>query len=91
MFMGSETQREQGLHHLEMIKKRHFHTAGNQMQTLFDNAPEEWKRLLCFRAGLKVRHLSMTFDELSPAEKQSVIDAVFAIKQFGSRLNNLFR
>jgi hypothetical protein len=91
MFMGSETQREQGLHHLEMIKKRYFHTAGNQMQTLFDHAPEEWKRLLCFRAGLKVRHLSMTFDELSPGEKQAVIDAVLAIKRFGSRLNNLFR
>ncbi|MGY3142037.1 hypothetical protein ACVW02_003606 [Ewingella americana] len=24
MFMGSETQREQGLHHLEMIKKLAF-------------------------------------------------------------------
>lgn len=89
--MGNEIQREQGLHQIEVIKKRHFHTSGCQMQALFDNASEEWKRTLCFLAGLKARHTRMTFDELSTAEKRSIIDATLALKQFGSRLNNIFR
>lgn len=89
--MGSESQRERGLQHIETIKKTHFHASGCRMQTLFDTAPDEWKVTLCFHAGLKARHTQMAFDELSAEEKRQIIDAILSLKSFGYKLNTLFK
>jgi len=91
MFMGTESQRERGLQHIEEIKKTLFHSSACRMQALFDTAPDEWKVTLCFHAGLKARHTRMTFDELSVGEKRLIIDAILSLKSFGNKLNTLFK
>jgi len=91
MFIGSERQRQQGLHHIEVIKKTHFSTSECPMKRVFDHASPQWKLTLCFHAGLKARHTRMTFDELSAQEQRQLIDATLSMTQFARRLNTIFR
>lgn len=44
-----------------------------------------------FHSELKVRHTRMQFEELSAKEKCQLTDAIVELKQFGLKLNWLFR
>jgi len=84
MFLGTEQQRQTGLRYLAHLKETHFSEKRNKVQDIFDNASDKWKATLCFHAGLKRRHISLTYSALTSDEQLKIIQALISLRHFSS-------
>jgi len=86
MLLASEAQQALAKRHLAAIRQTHFAAAKNPTQQIFDGAPDHWKRLLCFHAGLKARHVTLCYAELTQEERCCVIEALRSLTAFARTL-----
>ncbi|EMZ5852918.1 TPA: hypothetical protein PXR14_003846 [Yersinia enterocolitica] len=84
----TENKRMIGITRISEIKGKYFHnrSSENISQETFDNSPESLRKTICMYAGLKSRHVTMTFSELSLSERVKVVDALNALIDFVNSL-----
>ncbi|PLR33170.1 hypothetical protein [Chimaeribacter arupi] len=85
MLLANDAQQALGKRYLAAIRRTHF-AAKNPTQQIFDGAPDHWKRLLCFHAGLKARHITLSYAELTQEERRCVIEALRSLMAFARTL-----
>ena len=90
MFLGSEQQRQAGLRHIAHLKEIYFSEKRNKVEDIYDHAPDKWKTTLCFHAGLKRRHIYLTYSELTSDEQLKIIQALLSLRHFSSSLRGEF-
>ncbi|ANI30187.1 hypothetical protein PL78_10175 [Yersinia entomophaga] len=78
----SEKLRMTGITRIAELKETHFRNRKNIAQEAFDKSPAHLRKTICFHAGLKKRHVNMKFSELSPTERESVVEALNYLIEF---------
>ncbi|HGM5048791.1 TPA: hypothetical protein ACKP2I_001595 [Serratia marcescens] len=73
MLLATDDQKAIGIKRISQIKRDLFAHRKNVAQEAFDKSPEHIRRTVCFHAGLKERHVSMTFSEMSYTDRQKLI------------------
>lgn len=43
VFLGTQQQRQMGLHQIAHLKEPYFSEKKNKVQAIFDNTPDNWK------------------------------------------------
>ncbi|WP_145518694.1 hypothetical protein, partial [Yersinia bercovieri] len=72
----AEKLRMTGIARIAEIKEKYLRNRKNVTQEAFDKSPTHLRKTICFHAGLKSRHVNMQFSELTPAERESVVEAL---------------
>lgn len=86
MLLANEAQQALGRRHLAAIRQTYFSGRIIPTQQVFDNAPDHWKRLLCFHAGLKARHVTLRYAGLTQEERVAVVQALRSLIAFSQTL-----
>ncbi|CFR27321.1 TPA: hypothetical protein ACVBYD_004722 [Yersinia enterocolitica] len=78
----AEKLRMTGIARITEFKEKYLRHRKNVAQEAFDKSPAHLRKTICFHAGLKSRHVNMQFSELTPAERESVVDALNYLIEF---------
>ncbi|CNH94182.1 gpB bacteriophage P2 [Yersinia massiliensis] len=78
----AEKLRMTGIARITEFKEKYLRHRKNVAQEAFDKSPAHLRKTICFHAGLKSRHVNMQFSELTPAERESVVDALNDLIEF---------
>ncbi|HDL6758673.1 TPA: hypothetical protein ACJFUB_001774 [Yersinia enterocolitica] len=78
----AEKLRMTGIAHITEFKEKYLRNRKNVAQEAFDKSPAHLRKTICFHAGLKSRHVNMQFSELSPAERESVVETLNYLIEF---------
>jgi uncharacterized circularly permuted ATP-grasp superfamily protein len=78
-------KREACFQHIIGIRKM-LTSQKNIAQETFDESTPTMRKLICFHAGLKSRHINMRFFELAHSERIKVIEALNSLIEFGNAL-----
>lgn len=78
----AEKMRMTGIARITEFKEKYLRHRKNIAQEAFDKSPAHLRKTICFHAGLKSRHVNMQFSELTPAERESVVDALNYLIEF---------
>ncbi|HEI6964672.1 TPA: hypothetical protein SK282_001276 [Yersinia enterocolitica] len=78
----AEKLRMTGIARITEFKEKYLRHRKNIAQEVFDKSPAHLRKTICFHAGLKSRHVNMQFSELTPAERESVVDALNDLIEF---------
>ncbi|EKN3970499.1 hypothetical protein ACU6N7_002929 [Yersinia enterocolitica] len=78
----AEKLRMTGIARIAEIKEKYLHHRKNVAQEAFDKSPAHLRKTICFHAGLKSRHVNMQFSELTPAERESVVETLNYLIEF---------
>ncbi|WP_145495263.1 hypothetical protein [Yersinia bercovieri] len=78
----AEKLRMTGIARITEFKEKYLRHRKNVAQEAFDKSPAHFRKTICFHAGLKSRHVNMQFSELTPAERESVVDALNYLIEF---------
>lgn len=89
MLLADENQRSMGIQKISQIKRHFFPNRKNIAQETFDKAPEHLRMMICFHAGLKSRHTSMTFAEMTFNERTKIVEALNSIIDVAKGLPSL--
>ena len=89
MLLANEDQRSIGIERISQIKRHYFPNRKNIAQDTFDKAPEHLRMMICFHAGLKSRHTSMTFCELTFNEREKIVEALNSLIELAKSLPSL--
>lgn len=73
MLLATDDQKAIGIKRISQIKRDLFAHRKNVAQEAFDKSPGHTRRTVCFHAGLKEKHVSMKFEEMSYTERQKLI------------------
>ncbi|MBU9835030.1 hypothetical protein J1786_09420 [Rahnella sp. L72c] len=82
MFLGTEQQRQAGLHHIAHLKETYFPRNKSRVEVIFDQAPEKLETTLCFHAGFKQHHTFLTYSQLSDEEQLKITQALLSLHHF---------
>ncbi|MGE4681260.1 hypothetical protein [Yersinia enterocolitica] len=77
-----EKMRMTGIARITEFKEKYLRHRKNVAQEAFDKSPAHLRKTICFHAGLKSRHVNMQFSELTPEERESVVDALNYLIEF---------
>lgn len=89
MLLANESQRSIGIERISQIKRHYFPHRKNVAQDTFDNAPLHLRKTICFHAGLRARHLNMSFSELSFSERTKIVEALNSIIETAKALPSI--
>lgn len=89
MLLANDNQRVIGIKRIAEIKREYFPYRKNIAQETFDKSPPHMRKTICFHAGLKSRHVNMTFAELSYTERQQVVAALNSFIEMASGMPRL--
>jgi hypothetical protein len=78
----AEKLRLTGIARITEFKEKYLRNRKNVAQDAFDKSPAHLRKTICFHAGLKSRHVNMQFSELSPAERESVVETLNYLIEF---------
>ncbi|CNF96894.1 gpB bacteriophage P2 [Yersinia enterocolitica] len=78
----AEKLRMTGIARITEFKEKYLRNRKNVAQEAFDKSPAHFRKTICFHAGLKSRHVTMQFSELSPAERESVVETLNYLIEF---------
>ncbi|MGP6379694.1 hypothetical protein ACTZGB_09135 [Yersinia bercovieri] len=78
----AEKLRMTGISRITEFKEKYLRNRKNVTQEAFDKSPAHLRKTICFHAGLKSRHVNMQFSELSPAERESVVETLNYLIEF---------
>ncbi|CFQ52070.1 gpB bacteriophage P2 [Yersinia frederiksenii] len=78
----AEKLRMTGIARITEFKEKYLRNRKNVAQEAFDKSPAHLRKTICFHAGLKSRHVNMQFSELSPTERESVVEALNYLIEF---------
>ncbi|WP_145590822.1 hypothetical protein [Yersinia aleksiciae] len=78
----AEKLRMTGIARITEFKEKYLRHRKNVAQEAFDKSPAHLRKTICFHAGLKSRHVNMQFSELTPEERESVVDALNDLIEF---------
>ncbi|WP_145521325.1 hypothetical protein [Yersinia aldovae] len=78
----AEKLRMTGIARITEFKEKYLRHRKNVAQEAFDKSPAHLRKTICFHAGLKKRHVNMQFSELTPAERESVVEALNYLIEF---------
>ncbi|MGN1691536.1 hypothetical protein ACKEW3_18590 [Yersinia enterocolitica] len=78
----AEKLRMTGIARITEFKEKYLRHRKNVAQEAFDKSPAHLRKTICFHAGLKSRHVNMQFSELTPAERESVVEALNYLIEF---------
>lgn len=80
MLLATDDQKVIGIKRISQIKRDLFSPkvkkAKNEAQEAFDKSPWHIRRTICFHAGLKERHVTMKFTEMSHFDRGRIIWAL---------------
>ncbi|WP_145571856.1 hypothetical protein [Yersinia bercovieri] len=78
----AEKLRMTGIARITEFKEKYLRNRKNVAKDAFDKSPAHLRKTICFHAGLKSRHVNMQFSELSPAERESVVETLNYLIEF---------
>ncbi|CNK63141.1 gpB bacteriophage P2 [Yersinia enterocolitica] len=78
----AEKLRITGIANITEFKEKYLRNRKNVAQEAFDKSPAHLRKTICFHAGLKSRHVNMQFSELSPAERERVVETLNYLIEF---------
>ncbi|EKN4915526.1 hypothetical protein [Yersinia enterocolitica] len=78
----AEKLRMMGIARITEFKEKYLRNRKNVAQEAFDKSPAHLRKTICFHAGLKSRHVNMQFSELSPAERESIVETLNYLIEF---------